>query len=1048
MSAFRRKQIRKDRSMVITRGKDGVVQLYLNGELKLEQPEVDKVTIGSKVEWVETDAGWIETKSDADYDMAFVGKDAALTYADISDDGSVFVADGGKISNINVNGGTFSGSAMICENASGWYGSGICLTASMEGKGAVSLTGATFSGCAVNPLNGSTGHGGAIETYGGTLTATDGMFVGNSANGFKASGGAMALLYSTNTVTGGTFSGNAAYYGGAIHQNGGSLTVTGALFAENRTAGDPSGKNTPGGGAFEFHNGATASVSGSTFSANTAYSGGAICNDTSDEGNVSSITVDASIFDANTADYLGGAVYNYAEMTISDSSFTGNKVINAGYSSFGGAVANTKNGVLTVTGSDFSGNSASYGGAVASFVDYRSSDTATLTVEDAEFKNNTSASGGGIYIQSGAADMTVISGSDFSGNTATSGGGAICQCFGAMTVTGGTFTGNNGGIYHGTEELYGSSPADFFQGGAIAAWDCGTKASSITGAKFDSNTASYGGAISYSYASAPLVVSDCEFLANGGETTEQGGAVWNRAESTGIISVKGCTFSGNTAKAGGAVWNGGSMKLENVVFATATDTVYNNCSLTFAGVNSFGAEVVNDGRITFSLAAGTDALVSDLGRFAGDGSYLLTLSADAASAGAGLAASCGTFTGILSVKYDGTTMSDAFTMKDGSVENDLVIAGDTVLRLMSTDGALSVGRQVLQTLVPAVSKDGSIITWSDGEYTGGYLVEIAQDGTFDGAIRIATNGTAVDVIGNAGAYSCRAAETDGAFKASASCSSSGTAPQQAVSNGNGRADIFFSTIDPADVWSFAYCAKNTVTGETASITGKNRIRDTFSGSESDANILYLSDMENGDALFMDDIYSEFGDAARVSLIREVRAGAGDDVVDMTTFRYESELAGMTARGGDGDDVLWGAAGGNKLFGDAGNDLISGGTGDDLIAGGAGNDTLAGGGGSDTFTFGENWGADVVSQAAGGTVTLWFESGDISKWNTSTLTYTDGANSVKVSGVTLDKITLNFGGETDPAAFNALAASGAFLGSTTEAVFESGSARTQGILASL
>ena len=242
-----------------------------------------------------------------------------------------------------------------------------------------------------------------------------------------------------------------------------------------------------------------------------------------------------------------------------------------------------------------------------------------------------------------------------------------------------------------------------------------------------------------------------------------------------------------------------------------------------------------------------------------------------------------------------------------------------------------------------------------------------------------------------------------------------------------------------------------MTGETASITGKNRIRDTFTGSNSDANILYLSDSANGDALFMDDIYSEFGDAARLSLIREVRAGAGDDVVDVTTERYAGipgvAVNGMTVRGGAGDDVLWGAGYNQKFFGDDGNDWIVGSAADDVIAGGAGNDTLAGGGGKDTFAFGGNWGSDVVSQTATGSVILWFETGDLSNWDASTLTYTDGANSVKVSGVAADKVALKFG-DDGSAQYKTLAAAGAFLESTAEAVFETEAARQTGILASL
>ena len=60
---------------------------------------------------------------------------------------------------------------------------------------------------------------------------------------------------------------------------------------------------------------------------------------------------------------------------------------------------------------------------------------------------------------------------------------------------------------------------------------------------------------------------------------------------------------------------------------------------------------------------------------------------------------------------------------------------------------------------------------------------------------------------------------------------------------------------------------------------------------------------------------------------------------------------------------------------------------------------------------------------------------------------DGANSVKVSGVTADKVTLKFG-DDGSAQYKDLAAAGAFLESTAEAVFETEAARQNGILASL
>ena len=468
---------------------------------------------------------------------------------------------------------------------------------------------------------------------------------------------------------------------------------------------------------------------------------------------------------------------------------------------------------------------------------------------------------------------------------------------------------------------------------------------------------------------------------------------------------------------------------------------------------TFAADVINNGSITLSVAAADTPLLNDLGRITGDGSILLKLSAEALAAGTTFAAAAGTFTGSLDVKVGDLASGDAFTLADGALKNDLAFAGTSLLRLAKADtGALSVKTETLADLVPVASADGSILAWTNSAGApDGYWVEIAQGKTFDNAIRIATNGTAFDVESADGAFSARTALADGEFTAdSAEWTADDSAPKQVVSNANGRADVFFVSVTDGDVWTAKYQAKNSVTGETAEIAGKNRIRDTFSGSKSDANILYLTDAANGDALFMDDIYSEFGDAARLSLIREVRAGSGDDVVDMTGIHYTAELAGMTARGGSGDDILWGAEGGNSLFGDAGNDLISGGSGDDLIAGGSGDDILKGGGGSDIFTFGENWGADVVSQAAGGKVALWFAE-DESQITASELDgnamFTSGTNVVTVAGFALADIAVHYGDDGSDR-FKELAAAGAVLGSTAESVFESQEMRANGILASL
>ena len=195
------------------------------------------------------------------------------------------------------------------------------------------------------------------------------------------------------------------------------------------------------------------------------------------------------------------------------------------------------------------------------------------------------------------------------------------------------------------------------------------------------------------------------------------------------------------------------------------------------------------------------------------------------------------------------------------------------------------------------------------------------------------------------------------------------------------------------------------TNERAALTGKNIITDVFSGS-TDANVLVLTDDANGDALFLDDAFTALGNQARLSNIDEIRAGAGNDVIDLTSPKFAYLGDEMTVFGGAGDDTIWANSGENTLYGDAGNDRIIGGSGNDFIIGGAGNDVLHGGGGNDTFCFGANWGTDTVEQLANGKVILRFETGSMSNWNAATKTYTSGNNTVTVTGT--GDIELYFG----------------------------------------
>jgi Ca2+-binding RTX toxin-like protein len=263
--------------------------------------------------------------------------------------------------------------------------------------------------------------------------------------------------------------------------------------------------------------------------------------------------------------------------------------------------------------------------------------------------------------------------------------------------------------------------------------------------------------------------------------------------------------------------------------------------------------------------------------------------------------------------------------------------------------------------------------------------------------------------------------------------------QKFVADADCNMDVFFGNADKK--WEIGYAAEHqgilngwNGSGEQVELTGKNKIADVFSGS-TDANVLILTDDANGDALFLDDIFTAFGkDTAKIAQINEIRTGFGDDIVDMTSQRFAFVGDGVKVYGGLGNDTIWANNGNNTLFGDAGNDRIVGGANNDVIAGGIGNDRMHGGGGSDIFCFGDNWGRDSVEQLAGGSVTLWFEDGSASNWNASTLTYTDGENSVTVSGVS--SVTLKFGADVS-------LPDGCFADAASEKIFEN---KDKGMLA--
>ncbi|MBE6391577.1 MAG: hypothetical protein E7042_05165 [Lentisphaerae bacterium] len=340
------------------------------------------------------------------------------------------------------------------------------------------------------------------------------------------------------------------------------------------------------------------------------------------------------------------------------------------------------------------------------------------------------------------------------------------------------------------------------------------------------------------------------------------------------------------------------------------------------------------------------------------------------------------------------------------------------------------------------------LSWLQAQDSTGYTVEYFKENG-DGAIVIKTSGTEVDTIGLPdGKYSWRVCSDNNNQWVSGEVIKNVRSDKNAAvlsSDGDGNIDLFFAGADGN--WQSFFSAEYRGVGgieESVSLAGKNRITDIFAGSD-DANVLVLTDDSCGDALFLDDVYSAFGDRARLTQIQEIRAGAGDDIIDLSSSQFEFESREVTVYGGAGNDVIWANRTGenNVFYGDAGDDLLIGSAGNDVLIGGSGDDRFCGGGGNDLFCFGGEWGSDVIEQSAGGRVNLWLESGSIANWYADTLTYTDGENSIRVTGVADSDISVYFGNDFDSGFWQSYQADGAFAEYVTEKIFEE---KKQGVLA--
>jgi hypothetical protein len=229
----------------------------------------------------------------------------------------------------------------------------------------------------------------------------------------------------------------------------------------------------------------------------------------------------------------------YGDLTLNDATITGGRATEDGAPSYnwptdGGGVLNY-HGEVTITDSTISGNTAvARGGGVYN--------NGTLTITNSTISHNTSLAvdGGGVANEGGEATITnsIISDND------ADGGGGVANDGGEVTIENSTISGNHAKAIGGP-------------GGGVLNFDGEV---TIENSTISGNTADErGGGVCNEAWDAPAIVRITNSTISGNTAYSDGGGVWNLAydeEVVATVSIAHSTISGNTAaEHGGGVWN-------------------------------------------------------------------------------------------------------------------------------------------------------------------------------------------------------------------------------------------------------------------------------------------------------------------------------------------------------------------------------------------------------------------------------------------------------------------------------------------------------------
>ena len=512
--------------------------------------------------------------------------------------------------------------------------------------GVLTVSGSNFTNNIKNYKNGDRLVG-AIATI-GDATISDSYFVNNTGRWGGAISTAGYLLagddVNTLTVSGSTFKENGGLYGAGIFVWGSDFTVSDCVFDKNTAfgKGDMTPNNNNGAAIVVTDTGKdiTGAITGSNFTNNKAHFSGAvdICEgkitiknsifvNNSAEYCAGAIAVDSQInkpaveiinskFDSNSAEY-GGAIYNYYNLTVVDSTFTNNSKdtiynfrvanLDLGIKTF----ADLQNAIGLVRGTlTLNQNIAMTDDEAANFKDgvainkniridgkghtidardlgriFSIGEGFTVTLTNATLINGKADKGGAIY-NDGSLTLSDVKLSD---NAADSYGGAVFN-------NGHLVVGNS--VFDSNDIVNRGSASVDYGGAAIYNWYDGVL--TVSGSNFTNNIKNYKNGDRLVGAIATIgdaTISDSYFVNN---TGRWGGAISTAGYLLAGDDVNTLTVSGSTFKENGGLYGAG-------IFVWGSDFTVSDC--VFDKNTAFGK-----GDMTPNNNNGAAIVVTDTGK--------------------------------------------------------------------------------------------------------------------------------------------------------------------------------------------------------------------------------------------------------------------------------------------------------------------------------------------------------------------------------------------------------------------------------------------------